>query len=113
MASKRAGPDRESLMRFPARASISMSNFRSVRRGQMCSASSLARKRIVKADIRDRPILLLLAVYGLRVGEAQRLGLEDINLGVVTWSILLPRVPRFTQSEPPLESSIAPMMKLD
>jgi integrase/recombinase XerD len=32
-----------------------------------------------KADIRDRPILLLLAVYGLRVGEVQRLRLEDIN----------------------------------
>jgi integrase len=31
------------------------------------------------ADIRDRPILLLIAVYGLRVGELQRLGLEDIN----------------------------------
>ena len=32
-----------------------------------------------KTDIRDRPILLLLAVYGLRVGEVQRLRLEDVN----------------------------------
>ncbi len=32
-----------------------------------------------KTDIRDRPILLLLAVYGLRVGEVQRLRLEDLN----------------------------------
>jgi len=31
-----------------------------------------------KADIRDRPILLLLAVYGLRVGEVQRLRLLPI-----------------------------------
>jgi integrase/recombinase XerD len=32
-----------------------------------------------KVDIRDRPILLLLAVYGLRVGEVRRLRLEDLN----------------------------------
>ncbi|MGA7768982.1 MAG: tyrosine-type recombinase/integrase [Candidatus Sulfotelmatobacter sp.] len=32
-----------------------------------------------KVDIRDRPILLLLAVYGLRVSEVQRLRLEDVN----------------------------------
>jgi hypothetical protein len=32
-----------------------------------------------KADIRYRPILLLLAIYGLRVGEVQRIRLEDIN----------------------------------
>jgi integrase/recombinase XerD len=32
-----------------------------------------------KADIRDRPISLLLAIYGLRVDEIQRLRLEDIN----------------------------------
>lgn len=40
-----------------------------------------------KADIRDRPILLLLAVYGLRVGEVQRLRLEDINWEQKTISI--------------------------
>lgn len=32
-----------------------------------------------KSDIRDRAILLLLAVYGLRVGEVHRLRLEDID----------------------------------
>ncbi len=32
-----------------------------------------------KVDIRDRPILLLLAVYGLRVSEVQHLRLEDVN----------------------------------
>lgn len=32
-----------------------------------------------KTDIRDHPILLLLAVYGLRVGEVQRLRLEDVD----------------------------------
>ena len=40
-----------------------------------------------KADIRDRPILLLLAVYGLRVGEVQRIRLEDINWEQKTISI--------------------------
>lgn len=32
-----------------------------------------------RADIRDRAILLLLAVYGLRVGEVRRLCLEDVD----------------------------------
>ncbi|MGH9436979.1 MAG: tyrosine-type recombinase/integrase [Terriglobia bacterium] len=32
-----------------------------------------------KADIRDHAILILLAVYGLRVGEVRRLRLEDID----------------------------------
>jgi integrase/recombinase XerD len=41
-----------------------------------------------KADIRDRPILLLLAVYGLRVGEVQRIRLEDINWEQKTISII-------------------------
>jgi integrase/recombinase XerD len=40
-----------------------------------------------KADIRDRPILLLLAVYGLRVGKGQRLRFEDINREQKTISI--------------------------
>jgi integrase/recombinase XerD len=40
-----------------------------------------------KADIRDRPILLLLAVYGLRVGEVQQLRLEDIDWEQKTISI--------------------------
>ena len=40
-----------------------------------------------KADIRDRPILLLLAVYGLRVGEVQRIRLEDVNWEQKTISI--------------------------
>jgi len=40
-----------------------------------------------KFDIRDRPILLLLAVYGLRVGEVRRLRLEDINWEQKTISI--------------------------
>ena len=40
-----------------------------------------------KADIRDRPILLLLAVYGLRVGEVQRIRLEDVNWEQQTISI--------------------------
>lgn len=37
-----------------------------------------------KVDIRDRPILLLLAVYGLRVSEVQRLRLEDVKKGETT-----------------------------
>ena len=40
-----------------------------------------------KADVRDRPILLLLAVYGLRVGEVQRIRLEDIDWEQKTISI--------------------------
>jgi integrase/recombinase XerD len=32
-----------------------------------------------KADIRDRAILLLLAVYGMRVGEVRRIQLEDLD----------------------------------
>jgi integrase/recombinase XerD len=40
-----------------------------------------------KADIRDRPILLLLVVYGSRVGEVQRIRLEDINWEQKTISI--------------------------
>jgi site-specific recombinase XerD len=32
-----------------------------------------------RADIRDRAILLLLAVYGLRVGEVRRLCLENLH----------------------------------
>ncbi len=40
-----------------------------------------------KADIRDRPILLLLAVYGLRVSEVQRLRLEDVDWEQKTLSI--------------------------
>jgi integrase len=32
-----------------------------------------------KGDIRDRPILLLLAVYGMRVGEVQRIRIEDVD----------------------------------
>jgi integrase/recombinase XerD len=43
-----------------------------------------------KADIRDRPILLLLAVYGLRVGEVQRIRLEDINWEQKTTTPLCP-----------------------
>jgi len=31
------------------------------------------------ADIRDRPILMLLAIYGLRAGEVNRLRLEDFD----------------------------------
>jgi len=41
-----------------------------------------------KTDIRDRPILLLLAVYGLRVGEVQRLRLEDVNWEQKTLTII-------------------------
>jgi integrase/recombinase XerD len=40
-----------------------------------------------KVDIRDRPILLLLAVYGLRVSEVQRLRLEDVNWDQKTLTI--------------------------
>ncbi len=40
-----------------------------------------------KVDIRDRPILLLLAVYGLRVSEVQRLRLEDVNWDEKTLTI--------------------------
>jgi integrase/recombinase XerD len=40
-----------------------------------------------KVDIRDRPILLLLAVYGLRVSEVQRLRLEDVNWDQQTLTI--------------------------
>jgi integrase/recombinase XerD len=40
-----------------------------------------------RTDIRDRPILLLLAVYGLRVGEVQRLRLEDVNWDQKTLTI--------------------------
>ena len=41
-----------------------------------------------KVDIRDRPILLLLAVYGLRVSEVQRLRLEDVNWEQKTLTII-------------------------
>jgi integrase/recombinase XerD len=75
------------MVRFTARASISMGNSRSVRRGQMCSGSWLAPETNRKADIRDRSIILFLAVYGLRVGEVQRLRLEDINWEQKTISI--------------------------
>jgi len=40
-----------------------------------------------KVDLRDRPILLLLAVYGLRVSEVQRLRLEDVNWDQKTLTI--------------------------
>ena len=40
-----------------------------------------------KTDVRDRPILLLLAVYGLRVSEVQRLRLEDVNWDQKTLTI--------------------------
>jgi integrase/recombinase XerD len=40
-----------------------------------------------KVDIRDRPILLLLAVYRLRVSEVQRLLLEDVNWDQKTLTI--------------------------
>ena len=40
-----------------------------------------------RTDIRDRPILLLLAVYGFRVGEVQRLRLEDVNWDQKTLTI--------------------------
>lgn len=40
-----------------------------------------------RTDIRDRPILLLLAVYGLRVSEVQRLRLEDVNWDQKTLTI--------------------------
>ncbi len=39
------------------------------------------------ADIRDRPILMLLAIYGLRVGEVRRIKIDDIDFAAGTLTI--------------------------
>ena len=57
-----------------------------------------------KADIRDRPILLLLAVYGLRVGEVQRIRLEDINWEQKTITITATKQRRSTRVCPLIPS---------
>ena len=57
-----------------------------------------------KADIRDRPILLLLAVYGLRVGEVQRLRLDDINWEQKTISITATKQHRTARVSPLIPS---------
>lgn len=57
-----------------------------------------------KADIRDRPILLLLAVYGLRVGEVQRIRLEDINWEQKTITITATKQRRCTRVCPLIPS---------
>ena len=62
-----------------------------------------------KTDIRDRPILLLLAVYGLRVGEVHRLRLEDVNWEqkTLTISATKQRCARVCPLIPSLEEAIA------
>ncbi len=50
-------------------------------------------------DIRDRAILLLLAVYGLRSEEVQRLQLEDLDWNAEVINIVRPK-PRRTQQFP-------------
>ena len=57
-----------------------------------------------KADIRDRPILLLLAVYGLRVGEVQRIRLEDVNWEQKTITITATKQRRCTRVCPLIPS---------
>lgn len=57
-----------------------------------------------KVDIRDRPILLLLAVYGLRVSEVQRLRLEDVNWEQKTLSITATKQERRTRVCPLIPS---------
>ena len=47
------------------------------------------------ADIRDRALLLLLAVYGLRAGEVEGLRLEDFD-----WEQELLAVPRGKRQQP-------------
>jgi site-specific recombinase XerD len=62
-----------------------------------------------KVDIRDRPILLLLAVYGLRVSEVQRLRLEDVNWDQKTLTITATkqRSARFCPLIPSLADAIS------
>ena len=52
------------------------------------------------ADIRDRAILMLFAVYGLRVAEVRRLRLEDIDWGKETISIARSKQQRRIQIYP-------------
>jgi integrase/recombinase XerD len=56
------------------------------------------------ADIRDRPILLLFAVYGLRAGEVSRLRLEDID-----WQRKTLTIPRTKQRQARLLPLIDPL----
>ncbi len=56
-----------------------------------------------RAQIRDRALLLLFAVYGLRVGEARRLRLEDLD-----WDAEAIRV---TRSKPQLRIQTYPLVR--
>jgi site-specific recombinase XerD len=59
----------------------------------------------LKADIRDRAILLLFAVYGLRAGEVERIRLEDLDCGKRTLTI--PRTKQRQARLCPLIDSLA------
>jgi site-specific recombinase XerD len=54
-------------------------------------------------DIRDRPILMLLAIYGLRAGEVCRLTLDDFHWEHELLSIVCPKTRR-TRSYPLIRS---------
>jgi len=57
-----------------------------------------------KSDIRDRAIVLLLAVYGLRVGEVLRLRLEDVDWERRTLTITQTKQRRQTRISPLIPS---------
>ncbi|MBK8576451.1 MAG: tyrosine-type recombinase/integrase [Elusimicrobia bacterium] len=56
-----------------------MQLFHQARRGETTQRLLKTTKGSHPTDIRDRAILLLLTVYGLRSGEVRRLRLEDLD----------------------------------
>ena len=61
------------------RASTRGSTCRPGPRGTRCNACARDAQGDTAAQIRDRALLLLFAVYGLRVSEVRRLRLDDVN----------------------------------